>query len=167
VKNKYFEVNFDSKIVTDFLKSQLKALDEDFPKLMKLARVIMKEIVDENFETEGVHTGEKWKEWSDSWKKKRLAMGKSTGRILNLDGTLRRSILADSGHDWARVGTNKVYAAIHNYGGNSALKHNKTMPKREFMRLDKPAMENLYGELYVLAKELLIDKEIKKKVYGE
>ncbi len=95
-------------------------------------------------------------------------MGKGTGNILNLSGSrgLRGSIIAKSGADFAIVGTNKDYAAIHNFGGNKSLKRNKTMPKREFMRIDETQKEFLQADLYIQLKDILIEKEINKKVFG-
>ncbi len=75
--------------------------------------------------------------------------------------------MSKSSKDWAMVGTNKIYAAIHNFGGNNTLKHNKTMPKREFMRIDDTQREFLQADLYIKLQEILIDKETNKKVFGD
>lgn len=42
---------------------------------------------------------------------------KRNSRILTESGRLRDSINDQAGNDWARVGTNVVYAAIHQLGG--------------------------------------------------
>ena len=41
------------------------------------------------------------------------------------------------------------------------------MPKREFMRLDLAALNELYAELYIEFKYLLWQEEIHRKVYGD
>lgn len=164
--NKYFEIKIEADAITELLKDISSDL-KDLSPLMKVARVAMKNIVNENFETEGTATGEKWKEWSDKYKKLRLKKGK-TGNILSLDGYLKRSITAKSGKDWAMIGTNKKYAAIHNFGGD-IKRHGKkigTMPQREFMRFDNNALNDLYAELYLEAKHLIFEQNVRRQVYG-
>ena len=138
-----FKVKFESKAVTDFLKDAAKKLSDLTP-LMKEARVFLKKTVDENFETEGTYTGDKWKPWSESWKKRRLQMGISPNRLLHFGGVLRNSIRAYSNNNEAGVGTNMDYAAAHNFGFkgkvskksklNKEFTANMFLPKREFMR---------------------------------
>ena len=73
------------------------------------------------------------------------------GKPLVDTGTLRGSISEDSGNEHAMVGTNLIYAAIHNFGGTIRPRNAKalaiptgngvamvkqvTIPKREFMTL--------------------------------
>lgn len=156
MSNKSFRANFNAKDIINYLNNASKQL-RDLSPIMKIARVFLKNTVDDNFETQGEATGEKWAPWSDSWKKRRIKMGRGSGKILNLEGHLRRDIRAKSGKDFALVGTNKEYAAIHNFGGNKNLKRNKTMPKREFMRLNKSKKEELLAELYLGVEERLMD----------
>ncbi len=170
-----FKVKFESKAVTDFLKDAAKKLSDLTP-LMKTARVFLKNTVDEDFETEGTHTGDKWKPWSESWKKRRIQMGRGSGRILNLEGVLRRSIKAYSNANEAGVGTNIVYAAAHNFGfkGKVSKKSklgkkftaNMFLPKREFMRISEHQKELLQADLYIKLKEILLEKDVNKKVFG-
>lgn len=86
--------------------------------LMKSAALIMKNYVDENFETQGEHSGDKWKEWSDEYKEHREKIGRGNGHILSLEGELRESISSIVTDEEAMVGSNKEYAAIHNFGGD-------------------------------------------------
>lgn len=157
---KQFDYKINDKQINKFLKQTLD-ITGDLTLLMKTARVVMKRIIDENFETQGTKTGDKWQEWSDKWKKKRLKMDKTAG-ILTLDGYLRRSIKAQSGRDFALVSTDKDYAAIHNFGGTKLLKHNQKMPKREFMRFDENAKDELYTELYLKFEDILDEIEERK-----
>jgi len=45
------------------------------------------------------------------------AAGKRNRNILVESGGLRGSLSEEAGKDYARVGTNKIYAAIHQFGG--------------------------------------------------
>ena len=72
----------------------------------------------ENFETEGKNSGEKWKEWTDEYKQHREKIGRGNGHIMTLEGELRESISSVVTDEEAMVGSNKEYAAIHNFGGD-------------------------------------------------
>ena len=160
-----FKAKWNAKDIVALLRTAEKQLGDLSP-LMKTARVLMKGIVDENFETEGTHTGEKWQSWSDEWKKQRIKMGKGSGKILNLSGSLRRSILSKSDSNTATVYTNKVYAAIHNFGGTKKLKRNQNMSKREFMRINDTQAEFMLADLKISLEEMLMQAKANKKVFG-
>lgn len=70
--------------------------------------------------------------------------------ILKWDNTLRQSISLGTASDGntARVGTNLVYARIHNFGGIcGGMFKGRKMPKREFMWLSpkaKAKIKNLF-----------------------
>lgn len=166
--DKFFTYGFKAKEIVKFLNDIHKEI-QDLTPLMKVARRFLKNTVDENFETSGVHTGEKWKSWSEKWKKQRIKIGRGSGKILNLEGELRRSIKAKHGKDFAQVGTASEYAAIHNFGFkgkvNKKSKKGKmftakmNMPKREFMRLNDTTIDELYAELYIAAKDLIFNQK--------
>lgn len=151
-----FRTSFNSGAVVKFLNGTAKKL-KDLSPLMKTARVVLKKSVDDNFETQGESLGKKWKPWSEGWKKYRLKKKHGSGKILNFSGELRRDIRAKSGRDFALVGVNKEYAAIHNFGGASHLKRNKNMPKRKFMALSEYQKDNLLAELYLKTEEMLME----------
>ncbi|MCD8025327.1 MAG: phage virion morphogenesis protein [Candidatus Gastranaerophilales bacterium] len=164
--DKFFTSSFNADESVKFLNNLQKKF-KDLSPLMKTARVFLKKTVNKNFETQGEHTDEKWMPWSENYKKWRMKNGKSLKLILTLDGELRRSIMAKSGKDYALVGTNKEYAAIHNFGYkgkvNKKSKKGKlftakmNMPKREFMRLDDKTKEELLAELYIKSEEMIIE----------
>lgn len=99
--------------------------------LMRDVSGIMKRAVEDNFAEEG---RPKWKDLQSSTKLglqvssknwKALRNGRSvyikpwSGRILQRSGQLATSIAAYSDANTAVVGTNKVYAAIHQFGGRT------------------------------------------------
>ena len=169
MSGKYFTATFEAdEWFIDFLNGMQEKL-KDLTPLMKTARVFLKQTVNENFNTSGTHTGEKWKEWSDAWKKRRMQLGKSGNRILSMDGNLQKHISAKSGADFAKVYNHEKYAAIHNFGfdGKNKKGVKMNMPQRQFMRLDKYRVEDLYVELYLKLKDILFEQEVHRKVYGE
>lgn len=132
--------------------------------------------VDRKFETEGEFEGTKWQQWSESWKERREREGKADGQIMSYTGELRKSIEDKISGSVLEVGTNKVYAAIHNFGG--AVKKRKSkkskigkkgktaksktqtsgsfeMPKREYMAFESKLIEQITDEIM---SELTIEK---------
>ena len=175
-KKEPFEVEFNAKEVQKFLEKSAKKLSDLRP-LMREAAQGLKFVVDQNFETEGTFTGEKWKEWDEKYKKWRLKQKKGQGSILTFEGRLRRSIVASSSATEAIVGTNVKYAAAHNFGCDKTVNKksklgkrfscNMNIPKREFMRINQTEQENLIADLYIFLKEMLFEKEVNRKVFGE
>ncbi|WP_432724193.1 phage virion morphogenesis protein [Jeongeupia wiesaeckerbachi] len=68
-------------------------------------------------------------------------------------GDLAASITADYGHDYALVGSNKVYAAMQQFGGDKADFPNLwgDVPARPFLPIDAD------GKLQPEAKEEVLD----------
>lgn len=157
--NKYFICNFNAKEITKILNKASQKLKNLTP-VMKVAKVFLKNTIDKNFETEGKETGDKWPAWSEKYKKQRIKMGFSTGKILNLRAHLRRSIMSKHTVDTALVGTNCPYAAIHNFGGDKSLRHNKNMPKREIFRLNENKKDELYAEIYLAIEERILKEKM-------
>lgn len=70
------------------------------------------------FVTQSSPDGEKWLGLNDEYKKM-----KRNARILTESGRLRDSISSSPGNDYVRVGTNVIYAAIHQFGGTIVPKN--------------------------------------------
>ncbi|PLL41683.1 phage virion morphogenesis protein [Klebsiella michiganensis] len=104
-----YEIVFD---VTDFEHSlgELIRSFEDRAPLMRMLAGLMEDSVQENFEQQG---RPKWQHWKSNayWVQRR------GGKILQRSGRLAASITAYSDNDMATVGTNVVYAGIHQSGG--------------------------------------------------
>ena len=66
------------------------------------------------------------------------------GQILQDTGQLAASISSSSDATSATVGSNKVYAAIHQLGGKAGRGHKATIPARPFLPVD--AQGNLQPE---------------------
>ena len=74
---------------------------------------------------------------------KLLGLKYRNGKPLNDTGALRNSFSTFSDNDTALVGTNLVYAAIHNFGGMAGRGRKVRIPQREFLVLsndDKQAL---------------------------
>ena len=81
-------------------------------------------------------TGDRWPDLAPSTKRQRAKIGKWPGRILQMSAAgLSASIQPDVGDDYAQVGTNKVYAAIHQFGGKAGRNRETTIPARPYLGL--------------------------------
>lgn len=166
------KVELNDKEIFEILDALSKRV-KNLKTVMRQLTHVMKEDIEENFETEGVNiTGKKWESWSDGWRAKRLKMGKTAG-ILTLEGDLRKSFVRRATDTTALVGTNKEYAAIHNFGGavkkrtgkNKAKGSNGSfdMPRREFARFHDGLKAKILTEVvYELHIQDYLDEEAEK-----
>lgn len=155
------KITSNSKEVNDKLLELAERAKNTKPVMRQIAHV-MRNYTDEKFETEGRYQGKKWEDWKPSYKKKRTKMKRGEGKILTLEGELREKIEDKVKNDSVEVGTNQVYAAIHNFGGDVKKRNGGTfdMPKRQFMAFEPKLNELIADEIYVHLKlQDYVDKE--------
>jgi len=73
--------------------------------------------------------------WPSRWQKSAAAT-KRGGRTLTDNGILKDSIHPTSTDTYAMVGTDLVYAAIHQFGGRCGRNHATLLPARPFLPVD-------------------------------
>ena len=100
-------------------------------------------LIDENFETQGQSSGEKWQELSDSWKEYRKKINKQGNSILEFNGDLRRSMLSQIKKDSLTIGSPLVYSAVHQFGYDE-----KNIPARPFFRFTDENIMDLQAEIH-------------------
>ena len=69
------------------------------------------------------------------WEKS-LRAEETGDKTLIKSGILHNSFTFESSVNSVKVGTNVVYGAIHNYGGNAGKNHSVTIPQRQFMPIN-------------------------------
>jgi phage virion morphogenesis protein len=131
-------ITIDSARLTAALK-RLAAAGRDLSPAMRMAAGIMADSVEENFEAEG---RPKWQSLAASTLRQRAKEG-STGKILQRRGDLARSITRHCDATSATVGTNSVYAAIHQFGGQAGRGRKVTIPARPFLTLGDDDEEDI------------------------
>lgn len=99
--------------------------------LMKKISAMLEMAVDKNFEQEG---RPRWKALKESTLEAREAQG-HTGKILQVRGRLKNSIISRYSHLKAIIGTNYRTARIHQYGGFTGVKGKTKIPARPFIKL--------------------------------
>lgn len=115
----------------EIFEKKMQDIQEIFGDLKPLFRRLRRSIlniIDDNFESEGVEAGEKWQALSEKYNKQKIKLYGSGKKILEASGDLRKSFTSKIDNTSLTVGTAKEYAAIHNFGMDE-----KNMPKREFM----------------------------------
>lgn len=160
-KDDTIKITCNNKEINDKLLKLAERVKNQKPILRNIGHII-KNYADEKFETEGRYQGEKWENWKPSTKKKRDKMKRGEGKILSLEGELRESIDDKLTADSVEVGTNKAYAAIHNFGGDVKKRNGGKfeMPKRTYLNWDDKLCELIGDELFAELKfQDYVDKE--------
>lgn len=113
-----------SKISIDFKASSaiagLRGLDagmRDTTPLMAQLSEFLWRSTGERFKTQTDPDGDPWQALSPRYL---AAKSRNTNRILTLRGYLRNSVVKQHDAKTARVGSNSVYAAIHQFGGSTS-----------------------------------------------
>jgi len=133
------EIKINNKEIQQLLK-KLVEKTENLRPLMKNIAGIMLDSVKDNFEKEG--RPEKWEKLTPVAIKARTKKGYWPGRILQMRGELAASIASKYDDNSAVVGTNKAYAAIHQFGGRAGRDKKVKIPARPYLNLgDKEKSE--------------------------
>ncbi|MCS7285010.1 MAG: phage virion morphogenesis protein [Hydrogenobacter thermophilus] len=112
----------------------------DLRPLMRSLAGIMHHAVEENFAQEG---RPKWVPLSKRTEQARRRRGYWPGKILQMRGELAASISQSYSDREAVVGTNKVYARIHQLGGKAGRGKKATIPARPFLKLTEQDLEDI------------------------
>lgn len=130
------EFQFDTARPLEVLQD-LASAGADLTPVMKAIAGILADASEQAFADEAdPTTGQSWQSLTDAHKAKRQEKG-YTGGILQMTGQLAASIQSDWGSDFAQVGSNKVYAAIHQHGGLPDMRPaNAAIPARPVLGAD-------------------------------
>jgi len=100
---------------------------QDLRPVLEVAAETIVEATEENFESES-WGGKPWTPWSAA-----TAARRGKGKKLQNTGHLAGSITTSVSATEAAVGTNMVYAPIHQFGGRAGRGHKSVIPARPFM----------------------------------
>ena len=132
MSDKPIEIKIDNKDV-DRKLLELAQKGENLRPLMKNIAGIFASATEENFKNEG--RPDKWTELSEATKKQRTKQKKWPGQILQVSGQLAMSITTQYDNESAVIGSNKVYAAIHQLGGQAGKNKKVEIPARPYLKL--------------------------------
>lgn len=125
------EIKIDNKKVEKALL-EIAQKTSNLRPLMKNVAGIMADSTEENFKEEG---RPKWKDLSEKTKTARKKTGHYPGQILQVSGQLALSVTTQYDDTSAIIGSNKVYAAIHQLGGQTGKNKKTTIPARPYLKL--------------------------------
>lgn len=130
------DIELEDQTVLDAL-NQLQSAGGDLTPAMREIAGLLADESEQAFEDEAdPATGEPWPDLAESTKKQRTKKGKWPGKKLQVSaGGLAPSIHSEYGSDFAAAGTNKIYGAIHQFGGQAGRNHAVTIPARPFLGL--------------------------------
>ena len=126
------EIKIDNKELNQVLDKLFEKTSNLKP-LMKNIAGIMADAVEKNFKQEG---RPEWANLKESTIKLRTKKGNWPGKILQMRGELAASITSEYSENSAIVGTNKAYAAIHQFGGKTGRNKKVTISARPYLKLD-------------------------------
>lgn len=86
----------------------------------------------------------------DPWEQSKRA-NREGGKTLQKTGQLAASLTTQSSNDFARIGTNKIYAAIHHMGGQAGRGRKVNIPARPYLPI------NGSGNLQANAEKQILD----------
>ena len=142
--NKPIEIKLDNKEVLTRLQ-ELASRGENLRPLMKNIAGIMATATEDNFKNEG--RPDKWVDLSETTKKQRQKIGKYPGQILQVSGQLASSVSTAYDDNSAVIGSNLVYAAIHQLGGQTGKNKKTTIPARAYLKLTDDNFEEIFDEI--------------------
>lgn len=126
-----FTVKIEDREVKNLLAQAMKASDDLTP-AMKAIGEHLRRRTEENFAGEHAPDGTPWKPLSPRYRKWKEKHGKGR-KILTKDSYLRDTIHYDAGPHRVIIGSGKVYAAIHQLGGQAGRGRKETIPARPFL----------------------------------
>lgn len=132
MSDKSIEIKLDNKNVEDALL-EIAQKTSNLRPMMKNIAGIMAASTEENFKEEG---RPKWQELSEKTKTARKKTGHYPGQILQVSGQLALSITTQYDDTSAVIGSNRVYAAIQQLGGQAGKNKKVTISARPYLKLD-------------------------------
>lgn len=101
----------------------------------------------DRFDAERSPKGDKWEPSGRSWQEGLTKRGKQRkkgyGKTLQDQGSLVNSINTSSNKEQAAVGSNLIYARIHNLGGVTGRNHATRIPQREYLGVSEENFDEI------------------------
>lgn len=130
--------------------NRLLARSSDLSPVMRRIEGVLAEATERAFDEESSPNHDPWRDLGDFTKAQRRKVGKWPGQILQQEGHLAGSIETDSDSEGAYIGTNVVYAAIHQFGGttsSNSMIPNKAISARPFIGIGPEDEEDILDVL--------------------
>jgi phage virion morphogenesis protein len=136
------QVDVDTRQVEAMLKAMKRRFGHMRPAMKIIGQTIRTSVV-ENFQQGG--RPDAWEPLSDA-----TLLTKKGDKILveqGFAGGLEGSIHPEHGDNWAMVGTDKAYGAIHQFGGPTGRGHKTMIPARPFLEIQDEDWQAIIEQL--------------------
>lgn len=110
------DIRVEDRGVVDRLAAVRSVMDDISPVLMDIGEYLLIS-TEERFVAEESPDGVPWAPLSEAWVAHKERKGRNPDKILTYHGDLRGSIRYQVVGDSLEVGTDKIYGAIHQFGG--------------------------------------------------
>lgn len=128
-----FEIKIDDSAVRTAFNRLLGA-GADLAPLMRQVAATLDDITEQAFADQSdPTTATPWQELKPRTIKARTKRDYWPGKILQQRGQLAASITSEYGKDYAAVGTNTIYARIHQLGGHAGRGKKTPIPARPYL----------------------------------
>lgn len=141
------DIQFTNGSVLQVLTSLMERLD-DLSEPMNDIAAVLESATEGAFAAEAdPTTGQAWASLSDAYLKANPK--RQGGKILQASsGGLAASVTADSGDFWAAIGSNKIYAVIHQFGGTDDMPAGPAgIPARPYLGVSREDEQSMLGIL--------------------
>lgn len=126
--------------VTAMLRRLMDGMKDMRPAMANVAQALARESERQLAGQTGPLGG--WPALANSTIERRARKGTWPGRMLQVSpGGLAASIQTGFGTDWARIGSNKPYSAIHMFGGAAGRAHAAKIPARPYLPFNPQTAE--------------------------
>lgn len=142
-----FEIKVDDETLTSALEALRRNVTDLRPAMRDIAEALRTE-TEENFLREGRPA---WRPLAPAT----VARRGSSHPILQRSGQLAASVATRYDATSASVGTNKVYGAIHQFGGQAGRGRRVTIPARPYLPVDQSG--NLPYDVRTVVLDVIID----------
>jgi len=128
----FIEARIDDQELQEMLSGIMRHMGDMTPVNREIGEVVH-ESVQRNFEEKRAPDGTPWKPLAESTKRAKARKGRSPEDILILNRILMGSIHPEAYPDRVEIGTDIIYAAIHQFGGLAGRGHSVEIEAREYL----------------------------------
>lgn len=156
-------MQIDYKFSDDAIQASIQRLQElgtDMAPITRGIAAVLASEADDAFQKEAdPTTGEKWQQLTPNYAAQLAARG-LTGKMLNRSmGGLAMSLTTDFDAVSATIGSNKVYAAIHQFGGTPDMPNAPAaIPARPYMGLSQNGISDIIDIINITLSNAINDR---------
>lgn len=141
-----FEVvaRIDDRQVTAALERLRTKVGNIRPAMVNIGEELLRS-TQHRFHLQSGPDGGRWQALAPSTRKAKLAKGQNPRKILTGRGTLRETIRYQADNTGLRIGTTRIYGAIHQLGGQAGRGRKVSIPARPYLGISRQDRDRILG----------------------